>query len=96
MTDLFLVRSEPVPVEELRKGDRLILPNGRRVNFERVDTYDDGATLIARWWRPAERGEPGHPGGKNLVGVADDVHDGRYLGSLVAVPPGHCWMVDRG
>ncbi len=89
--ELALVRTEDVPVEDLRPGDSVILPNGRRVTVEYVESFDDGATLLVRWWRPAERDEPGHPGAKEKA----EGLDGRLLGSLIAVPPGHCWTVDR-
>lgn len=88
---LYIVRSEPVPVENLREGDRLILPSGRLVTVERVDAYGDG--LVVRWWRAAESGEPGH----SRSSLFDDEirMDGRYYGSLRTVPPGHCWQVER-
>lgn len=70
-----------VPVEQLRSGDVIELPNGRPVTVERVDEYEAGRWLIVRWWRLAERGEPGfrpiivHVGERGIDG-------GRYLGSL--------------
>lgn len=88
---LYLVRSEPVPVEQLQPGDRVILPSGRIVTVERVDTYDDG--LVVRWWRPAEQGEPGR--GHSAFGDDELRMDGRYYGSLMTVPAGHCWQVER-
>jgi hypothetical protein len=91
---LYVVRTEDVPVTQLRDGDRLILPNGRRVTVERVDEFDDG--FVVRWWRPADRGEPGHPGGKDKITQVADAFDGRYLGSTLTVPRSHCFMVDRG
>jgi hypothetical protein len=95
VTDLFLVREEAVPVEQLQAGDRLILPNQRRVTVERVDFFHD-VGFIVRWWRPADHGEPGHPGGKDKIANGRDAFDGRYLGSTVPAPAGHCWRVDRG
>lgn len=91
---VFLVREERVPLERLRPGDRIILPTGRRVVFERLDEYDDG--FVVRWWRPAERGEPGHRGGKNHVDAVHDEHDGRCLGSLMLMGAGETVRVDRG
>lgn len=93
--DLYLVREELVPVEELRAGDRLILPTGLRVIFERVDEYED-RVLIVRWWRRAERGEPGHRGGKQHADAIGHEWDGRYLGSLVLQRRGDLVRVDRG
>lgn len=90
---LYLVVEELVPVEELRPGDRLILPLGQRVTVERVDRYDGG--FVVRWWRLAEHGEPGHRGAKHHVDRVNDEWDGRYLGSTILVPPGRCWRVDR-
>jgi hypothetical protein len=81
---------EPVPVEELERGDVVVLPNGRRVTVEYVESFDDGATLLVRWWRSAERNEAGWAGSG-----AFSVNDGRLLGSLIPVAPGHCWTVDR-
>lgn len=91
---LFVVRTEHVPIEQLREGDRLILPGGRRVEFERLDEYDDG--FVVRWWRIAERGEPGHPGWKNHVTAVADEYNGRFYGSFPAEPAGSTVLVDRG
>lgn len=91
---VFLVREEAVPAGELRRGDRLILPSGRRVTVDRVDEFDDG--LIVRWWRPAERGEPGFRGGKQHADAVSDEWDGRYLGSTLPVLASHVFRVDRG
>lgn len=93
MTPLFLVREDLVPVEDVRPGDRLILPSGARVTVECVDSFDDGL-FVVRWWRRAERGEPGHPGAKDLLDFKES-RDGRFLGSLMPVPAGHCWRIDR-
>lgn len=93
MTGLYLLREEHVPVEELRAGDRLILPSGTRVNFERVDESDEG--LVVRWWRRAERGEPGHPGGKQHADAVSDEWNGRYYGSLRLMQRGETVKVDR-
>lgn len=88
---LYIVRSEPVPVEQLREGDRLLLPSGRIVRVDRVDEYDDG--FVVRWSRAAESGEPGHSRGSLFD---DEIRmDGRYYGSLRTVPAGHCWQVER-
>lgn len=98
MTALFLVRHEPVPVEEIRPNDVLVLPNQRRVTVESVDVYGedgDGEVFVVRWWRPADRGEPGHRGGRNHAEAIRDEWDGRYRGSCMGVPRGHCWNLDR-
>jgi len=87
MMTLALVREELVPVEQLRPGENVILPMGVRVTVERVDEYD--GVFVVRWWRLAERGEPG------WRTQGPDALDGRYLGSLIGVPAGHCWRVDR-
>jgi hypothetical protein len=92
VTDLFVVRSEPIPVEEIRPGMILILPSQRRVTVERVDVYDDGLHVV-RWYRRAERGEPGFDNGHG--DTVNDERDGRYLGSCTAVPKGHRWTVER-
>ena len=94
MTGLYLVREEAVPVEQLRAGDRLKLPSGVLVTVERVDEYDDG--FVVRWWRPAERGEPGHRGARQHAIACDDEWNGCYYGSTVAFPARHCLAVDRG
>lgn len=80
-------------MEQLRPGDRVVLQFGRRVTVERVDRYDD--RFVVRWWRDAERGEPGHPGGKNRVDDVNGAFDGRYFGSMMPVEAGYCWRVDR-
>jgi hypothetical protein len=92
--DLYLVREENVPVEELQPGDKLLLARGRVVIVERVDEYDGG--FVVRWWRRAEQGEPGHKGLKPNSDKFQSANDGRYLGSLIMVPRGHCWKVKRG
>lgn len=92
---LFRVLQESVPVEQLREGDMLILPSARRVTVERVDEFDDG--LVVRWWRPADRGEPGHRGREwNRPEVLTDAMDGRYLGSTLLMQRGDLLEVDRG
>lgn len=91
---LYIVREESVPLNELRPGDRLILPGGRRVNFERLDEYDSG--FVVRWWRPADRGEPGYRTRGRFERPALDEHDGRVLGSFVTLPAGSRVLVDRG
>jgi len=88
--DLYVVRSQPVPVDELEPGMRLLLPGGREVTVERVDVYDD-VGFVVRWFRPAERGEPGIP--RRDAETWMDAYDGRYLGSLIPVPAGHCWSI---
>ncbi len=40
-----------VPVEEVRPGRLVVLPQGRRVKVERVDLYPDD-TFVVRWRRP--------------------------------------------
>ena len=90
---LHLVREEHVPIEKLRAGDRLILPGGRRVIFERLDDYDD--CLVVRWWRRAEHGEAGHRGGKNHAEAIGDEWDGKYLGSLRPMRRGDTVRVER-
>lgn len=95
MTGLFVVRREHVPVEQLVAGDVIVLPSTRRVTVEHVDEYD--GFFIARWWRPAERGEPGHKGREwNRPEALSDAMDGRYLGSTMLLPAGHLIEVDRG
>lgn len=94
MTGLYLLREEVVPVEQLRAGEKLILPGGRRVIVERVDEYDD--VLVVRWWRRAEIGEPGHRGLRANSDLWGDANDGRYLGSLVPKKRGETVKVDRG
>jgi len=91
---LALVREEHVPIEELRPGDRIILPTGQRVTFERIDEYDDG--LVVRWWRRAERGDPGNRGGKQHADAIANEWDGKYLGSLRPMQRGDTVKVDRG
>jgi hypothetical protein len=94
MTDLYVVRSQQIPVEQLAPGQRIILPNGREVTIERVEEHerdDDTVEYIVRWWRPAERGEPGYP--RHGAEPCGDEYDGRYLGSLIPVPAGHLWSV---
>lgn len=91
---LYRVLEEAVPVEELRPGDTLILSGGRRVSFERVDEFD-GACFV-RWYRPADRGEPGHKGrawNRNESITAS--MDGRYLGSMALMHYGENVRVDR-
>lgn len=95
MSDLYIVRTENVPIERLQEGDRLILPNTQRVTVERVDEYDGG--FIARWWRPALIGEVGHKGRQwNRPEALTDAMDGRYLGSTLLLPAGSLLEVDRG
>jgi hypothetical protein len=91
---LVLVREESVRVDELRPGDLIILQSGTRVEFERLDEYDEG--VVPRWWRTAARGEPGHPGGKDKRFMTNGEYDGRYLGSLVLMQPSDTVRVDRG
>jgi hypothetical protein len=79
-----------VAVEAIRPGDRVVLPSGTRVAVEAVTANDDG-TVTVRWWRDAQRGEPGF---RNPDRERGDHNDGRYLGSLIAVPPGHHWRVE--
>ncbi len=93
MTELFVVRTEHVPLEQLREGDLLILPGGRRVSVECVDEFDEG--FVVRWWRPAQIGEPGHKG-RDWNRPLSDGMDGRYLGSTLTVQAGHLFEVDRG
>lgn len=76
--------AEVVPVERIGQGDVLVLPWGGEINVERVDTY--GPEIFVRWWRPADRGEPGH---KQHGG------DGRYLGSLKPLRAGDGVLVRR-
>lgn len=90
---LALVREEFVRVEELRPKDVVVLPSSRRVTVERVDEYD--GSFFVRWWRSAERGEPGHRGGKNHEEVRD-ASDGRYLGSIGPMRRGETVTVHRG
>jgi hypothetical protein len=93
--DLFIVRTEWVPLEQLEEGDLLILPSGMRVTVERVDEFDDG--FVVRWWRVAAIGEPGHKGRQwNRPEAFSDAMDGRYLGSTLTVPAGTPFEVDRG
>lgn len=92
---LALVREENVPVDELRPGDRIILPTGARVTFERTDTYDD-SIVVVRWWRPAQHGEPGSRGGRTLRDELAEGCDGRYLGSLLPMLPDETVRVDHG
>ena len=69
--------AEVVPVEEVKKGQEIRLPNsGMPVTVESV-TEEDGRYELA-WWRPAARGEPGY--GPDL--------DGRYLGTFRDLPAG--------
>lgn len=91
MSDLYVVRTEHVPIERLQEGDLLILVDGARVTVERVDVYDNG--LIVRWWRPAMAGEVGSKGRRMRFG---DLMDGRYLGSTMLLPAGSLLEVDRG
>lgn len=93
MTDLYLLKEELVPIEQLRPGDRIILPTGQRVIFDRVDEYEDG--FIVRWWRRAEHGEPGHRGGKRHEDAISDEWDGKYLGSLRLMQRGETVKVAR-
>lgn len=83
------------PVEQLGPGDTLVLPSGREVTVERVDHYDEAgdmpAQYVVRWWRKADRGEPGYRHDASVI--VGGVPDGRYLGSCVPVPVGHCWQV---
>ena len=68
-----------VRVDELQAGDVLVLPSGRRVTVEGVDDYD--GDFVVRWWRPAERGEPGYKPRVGSRGLGGGL-DGRYLGAL--------------
>lgn len=79
-------REKIVRADEVKEGDTLILLSGRPVTVDRVDTYD--GQLVVRWSRPAERGEPGHIGGKGEA-LLDALEGGwgRYLGSTIAYPP---------
>lgn len=94
MTGLYLLKEELVPIEQLRQGDRIILPRGGRVNFDLIDEYDDG--LVVRWWRRAEHGEPGHRGGRQHADKVGDEWNGRYYGSLRLMQRGETVKVDRG
>jgi hypothetical protein len=62
------------------------------VTVEAVDDFDDG--FIVRWWRLAERGEPGHKG-RDWNRPLSDAMDGRLLGSTLLVQAGHVFEVDR-
>ena len=95
VTALYLVRELSVPVEALRGGETLILPSSRRVIVESVDTFDDG-TFVVRWWRRADRGEPGHRGGKHHGDHVGADADGRYLGSLLPMRRAETVRVARG
>lgn len=44
-----------MPVEQIREGDVVVLPSGRRVVVERVDVYDDDAYVV-RWKAGSYRG----------------------------------------
>ena len=91
MSDLYVVRTEEVPVEKIVEGDTIVLPSGRQVTVDRVDEFDEG--MVVRWFRRAETGEPGATrGGVEQVG---DEYNGRYYGSLMCVPRGHTWTVTR-
>lgn len=92
---LALVREETVRLDELRPGDRIILPRGGRVTFYAATGYEDG-TVVAHWWRPALHGEPGSRGGRALDDALADACDGRYLGSLMPMLPDDTVRVDRG
>jgi len=94
VTALYVLREEQVPIEELRPGDRIVLPSGQRVTFDRLDEYDDG--YVVRWWRRAEHGEPGHRGGKRHTEAIGDEWDGKYLSSLRLMRLGETMKVDRG
>lgn len=85
---LFLVREELVPVEQLQRGETLILPSSLRVTCYAVSEIE--GWFIVHWRRRAERGEPGHTLQNN------DEHDGYYLGSFAAKRAGECVRVDRG
>lgn len=93
MTDLAPAPDAPatrlVAVQDLRPGDRLLLPTGARVVVEAVGTAADGLVVV-RWWRHAGRGEPGF---RHHAETGDHC-DGRYLGSLTARPPGSTVEVD--
>jgi hypothetical protein len=78
------VIAEVLPVERVAQGDVVVLPGGREVNVEAVVAYDHG--LVVRWWRDAERGEPGD---RTRGG------NGRYLGSLKPLQPGDGVLVRR-
>lgn len=73
-----------VTAARVRSGDVLVLPNGREVTVDEVETFDD--LLVIRWWRPAEAGEPGYPSrrGAPTFGKAQD---GRYLMSFRPLRP---------
>jgi hypothetical protein len=86
---LALVREELVPVEQVRRGQTLVLPRGQRVSIYKVERLDDGRYVVC-WRRPAERGEPGFTLRNN------DRHDGFYLGSFAPMSAGECVRIDRG
>lgn len=83
---LALVREEPVVVEELRCGDRIVLPVSKeRRTVQRVDRFDD--EYIVRCTRPAQRGDPGVPSRLGESPLSD------YLSSSMPVPAGYVFMV---
>jgi hypothetical protein len=83
------VGTRSAAVETIRAGDRLVLPAGRRVTVEAVVERDGLYTV--RWFRPAERGDPGFRDPDRPRG---DHNDGRYLGSLIYVPAGATWEIE--
>lgn len=71
------------PVEQLRDGDVIVLPNGRRVEVQRIDRHDDGRITV-RW-----HAGPLYPHRHALAGQRRD------LGSLVPKQPGTLVLAER-